>query len=243
LLNKQSRVLGGRKFARIGLWAILSVVLVSNSLRAETGFSGMYLQGINERIAQTLGLKETIGVLIRDLAVGEPASLAGLERGDLIVSYDGQDIATFKQLVKVARATKPGQKIEVGVLRRGRSKTFVMKLGKRSGAWKVARGEVATIPEVGLTLASMTPKIRQRFDVRWGALGVLVTLIDPALEKKMPVSRGDIIVQVDQRAVWSPKQIETRYKQAQKDGRESVLILIERLGEFKFLLLPVKKKP
>ncbi len=224
------------------VWAIAFLILTTSAIRAESGFSGLYLQGINDRIAKSLGLKETVGVLIRDLALGEPASLSGLERGDLIVSYAGQDISTFKQLVKVASKTTAGQKIEVEVLRRGRSKTFVMKLGKRSGSWNVSKGEVAALPEIGLTLSSITPKIRQRFNVRWGALGVLVTLIDPELEQKMPLSRGDIIVQVGHRAVWTPKQIETRYRHAQDDGRESLLILIERLGEFKFMLLPVKKK-
>ena len=225
----------------MALCALVLSLLTTGPLRAEAGFSGMYLQGINERIAKSLGLDKPTGVLIRDLALGEPASLAGLERGDLIVSYAGQDIETFKQLVKIASKTKPGQEIEVNVLRRGRNKTFIMKLGKRSAAWNVIKGEISTLPEMGLTLSSLTPKIRKRFGIRWGALGVLVTLIDPEMEKKMPLSRGDIIVQIDQRAVWAPKQIESRYARAQKNGRESLLVLIERLGEFRFLLLPVRK--
>jgi len=201
----------------------------------------MYLQGIDGRIATALGLEQPKGVLIRDIALGEPADKAGLQRGDLIVGYAGEDIETFKQLVELASKTKPGQEIEVEVLRRGRNKTFTMKLGKRSAPWNVTKGEISNLPEVGLTLSSITPKIRKRFNVRWGALGVLVTLIDPEMALKMPLSRGDIIVQVGQRAVWAPKQVESHYRRAQKDGHESLLILIERMGEFQFMLLPVKK--
>jgi len=201
----------------------------------------MYLQGVDARIATALGLEKPVGVLIRDIALGEAADQAGLKRGDLIVRFAGQEIETLKQLVSVASKTKAGQKVEVEVVRRGRNKSFSMKLGKRPAAWNVTKGAIVAIPEIGLTLSSMTPKIRKRFNVRWGALGVLVTLIDPEMALQMPLSRGDIIVQVGQRPVWSPKQIESHYRSAQNNGRKSLLILIERLGEFQFMLLPVKK--
>ncbi len=232
---------GWKAVFRAALCVAALLVVAPVSAWAEAGFSGMYLQGIDARIATALGLEKPEGVLIRDIALGEPADLAGLERGDLIVKFARQKVDTFKQLVKMAAKTKPKQVIEIEVVRRGRNKTFTMKLGKRSSAWKVTKGEIVTIPEAGLTLSSITPKIRERFNVRWGALGVLVTLIDPDLVNKMPLSRGDIIVQIDQRAVWSPKQIESRYRRAQSDGRESLLILIERMGEFQFMLLPIKK--
>jgi len=221
--------------------AIVFSMFATGSVRAESGFSGMYLQGINPRIAKAIGLKEPKGVLIRDIALGEPADMAGLERGDLIVEFAEQEIDTFKKLVAVAAKTKPGQVVEVRVLRRGRDKKFKMKLSKRSGAWKVQKGEVVAIPEIGLTLASLTPKIRERFNLRWGALGVLVTLIDPSIAQKTTIERGDVVVQIDQRGIWTPKQFESRYRRAQKEGRESLLILIERMGEFEFMLLPVKK--
>jgi serine protease Do len=227
-------------FAAMVCVAVLLLV-TSTDVRAEGGFSGMYLQGIDQRIATALGLKEPEGVLIRDIALGEAADHAGLERGDLIVGFGGKEVETFKGLVGFAAKTKAGQEVKVDVRRRGRKKSFTMKLGKRPAAWNVTKGEVVAIPETGLTLSSITPKIRQRFNIRWGALGVLVTLIDPDLVNKMPLTRGDIIVQVDQRAVWTPKQIESRYRRAQKDGRVSMLILIERLGEFQFMLLPIKK--
>jgi len=234
---------GFKALNRIAFSAIVITlsIFASDFARAESGFSGMYLQGINPRIATAIGLKEPKGVLIRDIALGEPADLAGLERGDLIVEFAEQEIDTFKKLVAVAAKTKPGQVVEVQVLRRGRDKTFKMKLSKRSGAWKVRNGEIVAIPEIGLTLASLTPKIRERFDLRWGALGVLVTLIDPAFAQSTPMERGDVVVQINQKGIWTPKQFEAKYRRAQKDGRESLLILIERMGDFQFMLLPVKK--
>ena len=233
--------MGRKPHSYIALCVAVLILLSPASVRAESGFSGMYLQGIDERIAAALGLEQPKGVLIRDIALGEPADQAGLQRGDLIVGYAGEEIESFTQLVKLAGETKPGQEIEVEVIRRDRHKTLTMKLGKRSAAWKVTKGEISALPEVGLTLSSITPKIRKRFNVRWGALGVLVTLIDPEMALKMPLSRGDIIVQVGQRAVWTPKQVESHYRRAQNEGRQSLLILIERLGEFQFMLLPVKK--
>ena len=56
---------------------------------------------MDTRTASALGLKETIGVLIRDVALGGPADMAGFRRGDLIIEYANQKIDTFEKLVKV----------------------------------------------------------------------------------------------------------------------------------------------
>lgn len=238
------RTVSDRNFAFSAAFSVGLLLALSPSFaRAEAGFMGMYLQGIDARIAAAMGRSETDGVLIRDIAVGEPAGRAGLERGDLIVSFAGETVSSFKRLIELASKTSPGQEIKIEVNRRGRNQAFTLKLGKRPGAWNVSKGEIVTLPEAGLTLASITPKIRGRFDIRWGAVGVLVTLIDPERVMKMPLSRGDVIVQVDQRAVWTPKQVEARYKMARTSGRKDVLMLIERAGEFKFMLLPIKKRP
>jgi len=223
-------------------FSCLAVLLLAQSSArgAETGFSGMYLQGVNERIGEALGLDKAEGVLIRDIAIGEPAARAGLRRGDLITDFDGRKIHTFDDLLKIAARTKPDQDITVNVLRQQKPVSLTLKMGRRTGGWTVKKGEVATIPETGLTLAAITPKIRNRFKIRWGALGVLVSLVDPDRALQMPLSRGDIIVQVDQQEVWAPGQILDLYRHARKNGRERMLILVERMGEFQFMLLPVK---
>ncbi len=232
-----------RAFARSVLvaGALMAFAAAHSTARAETGFSGMQLQGIDERIAAALGMDAPTGVLVRDVALGGPAGTGGVQRGDLIVKYAGADIGTFKQLVEAAQKTKPGQKIGMDVMRAGKRVSLNLVLGEKPDSWKVSQGSVVAIPAVGITLAAVTPKIRERFSLRWGATGVLVTLVDEAYADRQILERGDMIVQVNQQDIWTPEQVEEAYEEAQEDGRDRLLLLVERLGNFKFLLLPVKE--
>ena len=89
--------------------------------------------------------------------------------------------------------------------------------------------------------AELSPKIRERFDVRWGALGLFVTLVNSKMRDLIPLKRGDIIVQVNQEQVWMTDQLVKIYNKARGQKKKSVIVLVERAGDFKFFFLPVKK--
>ena len=89
-------------------------------------------------------------------------------------------------------------------------------------------------------MVSITPDIRKKFNIPWGSIGVLVTMIDPAFASRMLLRRGDIIVQVNQFDVWRPDQIKEHYNEAKAAGRSHLLILIERVEGFSYMMLPVK---
>ena len=171
------------------------------------------------------------------LIAAEAANKAGMRRGDLIVKYAGHEIDSVEHLIKIAKNTDPGQTVEVVALRDGKQKRYKLKLTKRRDVWKVIKTETLSIPTVGLSLAAVTPKIRERFSLRWDSHGVLVTLIDPKFTKRTELKRGDLIVQVNQKIVWRPEHIEQALNQAKADQRDFLLLLIERRGMFKFFLL------
>ncbi len=211
-----------------------------NAIGAEFGFSGMHVQGVNDGIAKALGLPKAEGVLVMDVALGGAADIAQIKRGDRITHFNGNKIDTFKRLVSVVTKTRPGQSVEVRVHRKQRMLAFKMKLGLKPASWKVMKGAVINFTAIGLTLASITPTIRERFNLRWGSVGVLVTLIDPAFADRMLLRRGDVIVQINQSDVWRPNQIKRHYDAAKEAGRAQLLMLVERTDGFRYMMLPVK---
>jgi len=206
--------------------------------RAESGFSGLHVQGMSARISNALGLRSSNGVLVRDVAVGGPADQAGIRRGDLIVEYAGRKIDTFETMVKAAGATKAGQKIKVQLLRQGKPMTLTMTLGRWTDPWRITKSAVASLPASGLTLATLTDKLRKGFGLRWGSVGVVVTLVDPD-RSDIGLRRGDLITQVNQQEVWEPVQVIEKYNAAKKAGRKELLLLVERVNGFHYMLLPV----
>ncbi|MBC8338928.1 MAG: PDZ domain-containing protein [Alphaproteobacteria bacterium] len=219
---------------------VLTFLITPSSVpAAEKGFIGMQVQGMSEKIAKALGLKSKHGVLVRDVALGGASDKAGFQRGDLILEFGGTKIDSFETMAKAASATKPGQKIKVAILRAGKPVSLILETGKWTPAWQISKSAVASLPASGLTMASLTPKLRKGFGLRWSSIGVVVTLVDPD-RTDISLRRGDLIVQVNQQDVWVPDQVVSAYKEAKKNGRKTILLLVERVDGFRFMALPVR---
>ena len=78
---------------------------------------------------------DVLGVLVNEVMRGGPSADAGLRRGDIIVSIDGEEVRNFEDVISYLVMQKsPGETVEIGVLRRGRSRTFDVELGTRPAA-------------------------------------------------------------------------------------------------------------
>lgn len=206
----------------------------------QQGFIGLQVQGLNAQAAAALGLAEPKGVLVRDIASGGPADHAGIRQGDLIVRMAGEDIDTFEKLLQVASKAKPEQKIPVNILRAGKTVEVQLTAGKWPPSWKIDRDATGHLPEAGLTMVALTDKIRNRFSVRWGTTGVLVTLVDESRVPGSGVKRGEIIRQVNQEDVWLPDHVIARYKQAKTGKRGTILLLVDGPEGLRYVPLAVK---
>jgi serine protease Do len=177
--------------------------------------------------------------LVRDVVLGGASDKAGFKRGDLILKFAGKRIDTFNAIVKAVGTTKPGQTVKVAILRNGKLMTLTLTLGKRTAPWLIKKSAVASLPASGLTMASLTQKLRKGFGLRWGSIGIVVTLVDPD-RTDIGLRRGDLIVQVNQKDVWLPDQLIAEYKAAKKAGRKELLLLVERVNGYRFMPFPVR---
>ena len=207
---------------------------------AEAAFVGMQVQGITPVVAAALGLERESGVLVRDVALGGPSAEAGFRRGDLIVRFAGRNVDTFEALVAVVTGLKAGQSVKATVLRRGAKVELTMKTGVWHPSWRISNGAFATLPAVGLTLASLTEKTRDVFSLRWGSTGVVITLIDPGKSTGMDLQRGELILQVNQESVWMPAQVLAKYREAKEKELTKILLLVEGTSGYRFSLLPIR---
>ena len=96
------------------------------------------------------------------------------------------------------------------------------------------------IDALGLGLAAITPELREEYGLQTDAKGVLVTEVmggGPASEKGL--RPGDIIVEVSQNEVSTRSQVQVKVNEADEAGRRSVLLLVERSGDLRFVALRV----
>ena len=177
--------------------------------------------------------------MIRNMAAHSPGNRAGLERGDIIVSVDGKPVHTIADITAVMSVARPGQTLELGLFHKGESVTRAITLVETPLSWQVTRNRFAKIPDLGLTVASVTEKVRKRFNLRWESRGVVVTLFEGLQEGDVDLSPGDVIVQVNQKPVWKPSHLAGYYKKAQQAKNPGMLLLVENNQGFRYVILPV----
>lgn len=209
---------------------------MAESQAEDRGFLGMQVQGNSTKIAAALGLESAAGVLVLDISVDGPAAHAGISRGDLIVKMHGKAIDTFERLIQVAGTLKPGETVDVDLQRLGKKITVKMTLSPWPEGRDIEQSPFAAQPELGVTFASLTTKLRKNMGIRWASTGIVVTVFDDQFAGKTSLRRGDIVVQINQIPVWEPKQFLDAFNQAKQDNRESLLLLVERSDGFKYML-------
>lgn len=207
------------------------------------GWLGVRIQTVTDELAEGLRLDDASGALVASVTPGGPAEKAGIEQGDVVLRFDGREVEDMRKLPRMVAETPIGKEVKVVVWRKGKEKTVGVKLGELDDetlelASTDPQQDVKTgrIPDLGLSLATMTPELRERFGLDEKTQGVVITDVDEtgsAAEKGL--RPGDIIVEVDQEEVRSPDQIVERVKKAKTDGYRVVTLLVLREGDFQWI--------
>jgi serine protease Do len=99
-----------------------------------------------------------------------------------------------------------------------------------------------TIEPLGLTLAELDEKLRERFELAAEDQGVVVTEVQAdGLSAGKGLMPGDLIVEVEQEEVLNPGDVAARIEAARKAGRKSVLLLVEGQAGLQFVAIPIEK--
>ena len=105
------------------------------------GYIGATVQPITEEIAESIGVKGKKGALVAELTPGGPAARAGLQAGDLVTRFDGQEVLSNSDLTRRVGLVRVGEDIRLSVLRDGRAQEVTIKAGERPSEDELARNE------------------------------------------------------------------------------------------------------
>jgi serine protease Do len=212
------------------------------------GWLGVRIQDVTPDVAEAMGLTEASGALITDVPEG-PAKDAGIQAGDVITSFDGADVSDTRDLVRRVADAPIGEAVRVVVLRDGKTETLSVTLGRREEA-EAEETVPAAAPKpedpqsldlLGLTLAPMTPELAQQLGMAGATEGLVVTAVDPASEAYAKGLRdGDVITEAGQQKIVRLADLADRVSEAKEAGRKSLLLLVRRGGDPRFVALALE---
>ncbi len=213
------------------------------------GWLGVRIQDVTEDMVDAVdGLNSAAGAMVTDVPEG-PAEDSGMLAGDVILSFNGNAVADVRALVRSVGNTGVGATVDVVVLRAGDKVTLAVTLGRREEAEGVVPS-VQPTPDaaepvekeiLGLTLTLLTDEMRGALGVSGTTDGLAVTAVDETSKSyEKGLRAGDVLTEAGQKKLTSIADLEDRIAEAQDAGRKSLLLLVRRAGEPRFVALNVQ---
>ncbi|MFT5785263.1 MAG: serine protease Do [Ascidiaceihabitans sp.] len=210
------------------------------------GWLGVRIQDLTDDLAEGFGLDSTDGALVNSVQVG-PAKDGGMLDGDVIVNFAGKPVKDTRALVRTVANSPVGETVRVIVLREGKSVTLKVTLGRREDAEKavetsVPAPEEEAAPEtkmlLGLTLSVLTDELREELSLEAKQMGLVITEVDETSEAfEKGLRAGDVITEAGQEKIESIADLDTRLAEVKEAGRKSLLLLVRRGGDPRFVAL------
>jgi len=213
------------------------------------GWLGVQIQDIDSDMAEALGLEKVSGALVSGVPDG-PGADAGIVSGDVILSFDGVEVEDTRGLVTIVGNADVGKVVDVIIFRDGSSKTIKVTLGRREAAEKEKIVPTAKVPEkiketeeLGMKLLTINSETRTQLNLPEDLNGVAVldvTETSDAFEKG--IRAGDVIVEAGRTKVTDVNDISDIFENAISSGRKSILLLVQRGNNSRFVGLSLSKE-
>jgi serine protease Do len=210
------------------------------------GWLGVRIQDVSDDVAEAMGLEDATGALVTDVPEG-PSKEAGLQAGDVILSFDGTVVKDTRSLVRTVGNTEVGKTVRVVIYREGKTETLKVTLGRREDAERQSttseteEGEEPKVTEkelLGLSIGILTDKMRSELNLSDGTEGLVILSVNEVSEAwEKGLRAGDVITEAGQQKIATIGELETRISQAKEAGRKSLLLLVRRNGEPRFVAL------
>ena len=206
----------------------------------ERGYLGVEIGPITRDYQQALGLETRRGAFINNVTADGPADKGGLKVGDIVLKLNGREVRDSNDLTRQVGAVQPGQQLRMDILRDGRAQTVNVTSGKRPSTAELYgrqngedEGETPTpqrgstsVDVGGLSVAPMTPALRQQYEIAAATDGVVITARGKG--DNAVLQPGDVIMRAGNGPVRGVEDFRKAVQDSRAAGRDSVFLLVRR---------------
>ena len=222
--------------------------------KTRRGWLGVRIQSLDDDLAQSVGLTSDKGAMVASVTPGSPAAKAGVQRGDVILKFDGKEVSEMRKLPRIVAETQVGRTVDMDVWHNGKVQTVQVQVGEMKEEPEQPKTEEAAqpqpsgqaVPDAGMSVAQITPALREKFQIDDQVKGVVVVDVKGegnAADKG--IKPGDVITEAAHQPMQAPQDLVKAIDKARSAGNPSLLLLVENPQGIRYVALPLaegKKK-
>ena len=219
-----------------------------DGVEIERGYLGVNIAPVSDDVADSLGLDRNRGEIVQSVQSGQAADRAGLEAGDIVTRVNNREVTPEQTLSFLVANIAPGTTVPIELIRNGERRRINVTVGKRPSEDELRQqqmfdpdmddeeemqpGENEVIEErLGLQLLPITAQIARQLGVSADTQGLAVAGVNPNSDAaRKGLQRRDIILSANYRPVATLSQLEGIVNEAEREGREAVLLRVQRSG-------------
>ncbi len=213
------------------------------------GLLGVKIQSITEDIAETFSIHANQGALVVEVSKDSQAEKAGIKVGDIIITFDNQDVTSTKKLPRIVAESPIGKVIDVVVIRDSVKKIFKVTLietdkesDEEGNAQETDNKQYNAKEVMGANIAALNLDLKKKFDIPKEIDGLIVLKINRKTQWSLRGFKvGDIIVSANQVNLKTANQFIELIKQTKTKGKKSILLLVNRQGQSIFIPFAITK--
>ncbi|MEQ1779948.1 MAG: Do family serine endopeptidase [Hyphomonadaceae bacterium] len=238
----------------------ISDTLIKNG-KVVRGWLGVEIQSMNQRVAEAWSLKSSNGAIVRSVTAGGPAEAGGIKRGDIILAVNGEDVKDNRHLTQRVGSLLAGTTNTFSIIRDGKPQTLkvtvrarddkalaVAELDPKRADMKPPHASDSDVKVDGATIRAMTAAEAAKFDVGSAGTALIVVTVEPhGAYARAEIFPGDAILEVNNKAMKSPKDYQDAVAAAITGGKKDVVARVgcgnqQRCGDLT-VLRPIEIAP
>ena len=213
-------------------------------------YLGVMIQPVTHQLAEQFGVKSRQGVVVSNVQEGTPAEKAGLEAGDVIVEFEGEQVASPQHLQGLVEQAPIGGKSELVVVRDGKRvklsvtvkeqpKDFSVASLGRKGSGQGEEAESSRFDELGMDVETLTEEVAEQLGVKVDQ-GVVITNVRPGgVADRAGLKTGMVVVEAARKPVKSASDLEKAL--SDESLQKGVLLLVRTETGSSFVVLRAEK--
>lgn len=216
---------------------------LKNNGKVSRGWIGVYIQEVDQNLAQSFGMTTPTGALVTQVIPEGPANNI-LQLGDVIIELNGKSVANAGSLPAMVGTVSPGQSVKLTVIRNREQQEVELKIGELPGEEGAAqatpeeepKADLEGVEVLGMQLTAIDDSIREALGLAVG--GVLVEKIQGDPAQRAGINAGDVVTLLDGKPVTSPEEV--KQIASEIEPGKTVAVLVYREGAARFMAMKVE---